>query len=54
MRFHDTAWQALRINGEPVVHRGNFNFPRIDIFDRVVRPVMAVAHLDRLTAQRER
>src|SRR6478735_890331 len=43
-------WQRFLIHRETVVHRGNLDLARGQILHRMVRAVMALMHLHRLTA----
>lgn len=51
--FNDAVRQRLTVYGKSMVHRRNFDLARIMIFNRVVRTVVAMTHLDCLCANRE-
>ena len=42
MRFRHALGQGLAINREAVVHRGDLDLARRQVFDRMVRAVVAV------------
>ena len=54
MAFNHAIGQRLAIYSKTMVHGGDFNLASVMVFDRVVRPMMAMAHLDGLGTNCER
>src|SRR5690606_27773359 len=53
MRLLDADGKGLAVDGEAVVHRGDVHPPRGEFLHRMVRAMMAMAHLDRPGAEGE-
>ena len=54
VRLDHSGRQGLAVHGEAVVHRGDLDLAGGELLDRMVGAVMAVVHLDRARAERQR
>ena len=52
MGFFYRFGQAVAVNREAVIHRGDFHLAGGQIFHRMIGPVMALLHFDGLCAER--
>src|SRR5437763_17020456 len=53
VRHLDVGRQRVRIDGEPMILRGDFDLARVELLHRMIRATMAELQLERLAADGE-